>query len=181
MANRNNHYDVAFEAFLRTLRTPYVAVDESRRARLAEASLKSFDFIVYSESTDNLLVDVKGRRFPTTSASGRHCWENWATRDDLVSLLQWQQVFGGDFRPVLVFAYDVFDDRYHDQHPQRFAFRGRTYAFYGVSADDYAAEMVRRSPQWETVSLPAAEFRRLRRPIGDWLGVVQNAPLEKTG
>jgi len=181
MAIRSNHYDVAMEAYLRTLRTPYVAVDESRRALLADASLKSFDFIVYSEAGDNLLIDVKGRRFPTTSTSGRHYWENWATRDDLISLLQWEQVFGGGFRSMLVFAYDVVDERYWGVHPQRFEFRGRNYAFYAVAADDYAAAMVGRSPVWETVTLPASEFRRLRRPLDDCLGRSPARSLESTG
>jgi hypothetical protein len=180
MAIRSNHYDAAFEAYLRTARIPYVAVDESRRALLAEASLKSLDFIVYAEKRANLLVDVKGRRFPTTGPGGGHCWENWATRDDLVSMLQWEQVFGGGFRSVLVFAYDVVADRWRDRHEDLFAFRDREYAFYGVWADDFAALMVRRSAQWETVSLPAAEFRRLRRPLAEFLGLAAPTPLEAT-
>lgn len=181
MAIRSNHYDVAFEAYLRTLRTPYVSVDETRRALLAEASLKSFDFIVYSPAGENLLVDVKGRRFPTVSTSGTHCWENWATRDDLVSLLQWEQVFGSGFQSVLVFAYDVQGEPWLGQHGDLFEFRQRTYSFYVVSADDYAAAMTRRSPQWETFSLPAAEYRRLRRPLGECLGVSRPVTLESTG
>jgi hypothetical protein len=181
MAIRSNHYDVAFEAYLRTLRTPYVAVDESRRALLAEASLKSFDFIVYAPGGENLLVDVKGRRFPSLSAAGAHCWENWATRDDLVSLLQWEQVFGGGFRSVLVFAYDVQGEGWRGRHDALFEFRERSYAFYAVAAEDYAAAMVRRSSQWETVSLPAAEFRRLRRPLTEWLGLSGPVRLVSTG
>jgi len=31
MANRDNHYEAAFEAFLRWHCVPYVAVDETRR------------------------------------------------------------------------------------------------------------------------------------------------------
>lgn len=176
MAIRSNHYDVAFEAYLRSVRIPYVAVDESRRTLLAEASLKSLDFIVYAAGRENLLVDVKGRRFPTAGPASGHCWENWATRDDLVSMLQWQQVFGGGFRSVLVFAYDIAAERYRQRHEALFPFREREYAFYGVWADDYAARMVRRSAQWETVTLPAAEFRRLRRPLDELLGRSAPAP-----
>jgi hypothetical protein len=91
MAKRTNHYDVAFEEYLRNLRTPYVAVDETRRALLSQASLKSMDFIVYSVRQRNLLVDVKGRRFPSGGESQNHQWENWATGDDLDSLLQWHK------------------------------------------------------------------------------------------
>jgi hypothetical protein len=181
MAIRSNHYDVAFEAYLRTARVPYVAVDESRRALLADASLKSLDFIVSTAGREHLLVDVKGRRFPTTGPQGGHCWENWATRDDLVSMLQWQSVFGSGFRSLLVFAYDVRDARWRDRHEELFEFRDREYAFYGVWADDYAPLMVRRSAQWETVALRAAEFRRLRRPLSELLGLVPEAHLQASG
>lgn len=170
MALRSNHYDVAFEAYLRWLRTPYVAVDETRRALAGDASLKSLDFIVYSPRGRNLLVDVKGRRFPTAAeGGGGHCWENWATEEDVVSLLRWEQVFGPGFRAMLVFAYDIVDPRYRARHPQVWEFRRRAYAFYGVWVDEFARTMRTRSPAWETVSLPLREFARLRRPIDDFV------------
>ena len=43
---RTNHYDAAFEAYLRHVGVPFVVVDEARRARLNLVSLKSMDFIV---------------------------------------------------------------------------------------------------------------------------------------
>lgn len=46
MANRDNHYEAAFEEYLRVHGIPYVAVDEAKRSRWAEASIKSLDFIV---------------------------------------------------------------------------------------------------------------------------------------
>ena len=57
---RSNQYEAAFEAYLREQRTAYVAVDETRRALMADVSLKSMDFIVYSAGSKNLLIDVKG-------------------------------------------------------------------------------------------------------------------------
>src|SRR5579872_4744451 len=110
MAQRGNHYDAAFEAFLRTRRTPYVAVDEQRRALLEQQSLKSMDFIVYSPRAANLLVDVKGRRFPSGDPESGHRWETWATAEDLPALLKWQEVFGKDFRALLVFAYHIVSE-----------------------------------------------------------------------
>lgn len=169
MAQRTNHYDAAFEAYLRHLRTPHVVVDETRRALLQQASLKSMDFIVYSERKPNLLVDVKGRRFPSGGDTNLHKWENWATEDDLESLLKWQQVFGADFRALLVFAYHVIEERWLDEFPVRFTFRERVYAFYGVWADEYYAQMRTRSASWETVSLPSPVFRRLRVPVQEFL------------
>lgn len=169
MAIRTNHYDAAFEAYLRNARRPYVAVDEARRALAADASLKSLDFIVYSEKGRNLLVDVKGRRFPAGRGVPGHRWDNWATGEDLESLLRWQSMFGGDFRSILVFAYDLDTGDSPDDHPRVWSFRRRQYAFYGVWADEYATVMRTRSPSWETVSLPLREYERLRRPIEELL------------
>ncbi len=169
MALRGNHYDVAFEAFLRDRRTPYVAVDEHRRTLLEHSSLKSMDFIVYSQRTPNLLVDVKGRRFPSGSAEAGHKWENWATAEDLPALMQWQTVFGPDFRAVLVFAYHVIEEAARNEFESLFDFRNRTYAFYGVWADEYKTVMQTRSASWQTVSVPSRAFRDLRSPIGEFL------------
>jgi hypothetical protein len=87
MASRD-HYQRAFEAYIRRRRLPYVSVDEARRALLPGggtlklhapeslrpappgepappappgATLKSFDFVVYAPGA-NLLVEVKGRK-----------------------------------------------------------------------------------------------------------------------
>jgi hypothetical protein len=78
MTQRRHHYEVAFEEFLRLRRTPYVAVDEARKALLPEGAalmvredepggssracaIKSFDFVIYGSGM-NLLIEVKGRR-----------------------------------------------------------------------------------------------------------------------
>lgn len=167
MALRTNHYELAFEAWLRGQRRPYVAVNETRRPLLAEMSLKSMDFIVYSSDGPNWLVDIKGRRF-ARAADGGHPWESWATSDDVECLTRWEECFGDGFRAAFIFAYDL-GDATGEGHPDVWGFRGRTYAFYGVAVSDYLTAMRRRSPKWETVSLPAAEYRRLRRPIGELL------------
>lgn len=169
MAIRGNHYDAAFESFLRARRTPYVAVDEQRRALLEEQSLKSMDFIVYSRKTTNLLVDVKGRKFPSGGTAGGHKWENWATAEDVPCLLQWQRVFGNDFRALLVFAYHIVSDESRSEFPDIFEFRDRPYAFFGIWADDYEKSMQTRSASWQTVSVPSHAFREFRRPINEFL------------
>ncbi|MBY0261661.1 MAG: HYExAFE family protein [Phycisphaerales bacterium] len=98
MAQRRHHYERAFEAFLRSRRIPYVAVDEAKKALLPEnaelvveeagaaggrpvrSSLKSFDFVVYGEGSGaaasggglagNLLIDIKGRRVGSERSGG---------------------------------------------------------------------------------------------------------------
>src|SRR5205809_1255838 len=92
MADRNVHYEAAFEAFLRDKGIPCVVVDEAKRALFANAKLKSFDFVVYSKSGPNLLVDVKGRQL--RNRSSRSGFETWTTEQDIIDLMQWEQVFG---------------------------------------------------------------------------------------
>jgi len=165
MAKQCNHYDMAFERLLRLIRRPYVSVNETRRALFQETSLKSMDFVVYSQQTTNLLIDVKGRR----SQAGRHRWESWTTEEDIASLMQWEQVFGNGFKGLLVFAYELTQAAECRQHSLVWDLRGRRYAFYGVWAQDYAQVMQPRSLSWQTVFLPARDFRRLRQPLLDLL------------
>lgn len=69
---RHNHYELAFEAYLRQRRQPYVAVNEQKRALMADEDLKSLDFIVSVPGRQNLLIDIKGRgrqSHPTTQAT----------------------------------------------------------------------------------------------------------------
>lgn len=164
VAQRNNHYDSAMEQYLRAQRVPYVAVDEARRALDAEVSIKNLDFIVYSQHGPNLLVDVKGRRFPSGAANRRY-WENWSTADDIESLQRWQQVFGPDFRSALVFAYNLLDESHLGQFPGHFAHRDRRYAFVAIELDHYRRHMRVRSSSWGTVSIPGRAFRDLSRPL----------------
>ncbi len=169
MAIRGNHYDAAFEAYLRARKTPYVAVDEQRRALLEDASLKSMDFIVYSRHPKNLLVDVKGRRYPSGDAEHGHRFENWATAEDIPSLLTWERVFGEGFRAVLVFAYHVVSAPALRDFEELFQFRERTYAFFGVWVNDYQTAMQTRSASWQTVAVPSDSFREMRFPIARFL------------
>src|SRR5438094_6416259 len=103
VADRTVHYEAAFEAFLRHKGVPYVAVDEAKKALFANATLKSFDFVVYSKNGPNLLIDVKGRSCRNRAA--RSGFETWTTERDVADLLQWEQVFGEGSRAVLTFAY----------------------------------------------------------------------------
>lgn len=168
MANRTNHYDAAFEEYLRHHRVPYVAVDETRRSLLSEFSLKSPDYLVSPAAGENWLIDVKGRRFPSGGEKQSHSWENWATQDDIESMLRWQQVFGAGFRAMLVFAYHILDPRWHCQFERRsrWGHREESYAFYGVWVEDYQTRMARRSRQWETVSLRKRDYEEVRFPLG---------------
>ncbi len=169
MANRDNHYEAAFEEFLRARGVPYVAVDEARRSLLSDgASIKSLDFIVSAPGPTTWLVDVKGRRFPSGDVQ-RQYWKNWLTRDDLRSLAKWEELFGEDFRGLFVFAYDVLGNRSPLPAEELFECRGSLYGFVAVPLADYAAHAHPISPRWDTWAMPTGDFRRLARPLAELL------------
>ena len=168
MANRDNHYEAAFEEYLRSRGAPYVAVDEARRSLLADGeSIKSLDFIVSARQL-TWLVDVKGRRFPSGDEQKQY-WKNWSTRDDLRSLAQWESLFGESFCGLFVFAYNIVGDRAPLPAGQLFECRERLYGFVGVRLADYAACSHPISPSWDTVAMSTADFRRLARPMDELL------------
>ena len=165
MADRTVHYEAAFEAFLRSRGIPYVAVDEAKKALFSNAKLKSFDFVVYSKNGPNLLIDVKGRQ--VRDRTGRKGFESWTTQRDVEDLQQWEQVFGDDFKAVLTFVYWI--DPPLAPEPGMFEHRDRWYLLMGIDLAEYRNSMRRRSAKWETVCLPAEEFRNLARPLESWL------------
>ena len=177
--DRRNHYEIAFEAFLRDLRLPYVAVDESKKALFSGSKLKSFDFVVYSKSGPNLLVDVKGRKATgEAGGGGRASLQTWASRQDVDDLSQWERIFGEGFKALFGFVFEV--DPVLAPPPGHFIFRQgdpalpatvheRHYLMLGVDLCDYRNHMSRRSVRWDTVAMPSAEFRQLARPMRDWL------------
>ncbi len=169
MANRDNHYEAAFEEFLRQRRVAYVAVDEAKRSVLAEGSLKSLDFIVSVPGAGSWLVDVKGRHFP--SGEQKQYWKNWSTRDDLYSLAAWERLFGESFGGLFVFAYNVIGDRAPLPAEQLFSFRGGLYGFIGIRLKEYAEHARAISPSWDTVAVPALKFRELAAPIDRFLSL----------
>jgi hypothetical protein len=168
VANRDNHYEAAFEDFLRQRRLAYIAVDEGRRSLVAGGTLKSLDFIVSPPGQPSWLVDVKGRRFPSGDEHHQY-WKNWSTRDDLRSLAAWQRQFGPGFFSMLVFAYHLVGSRSPLPSDQLFAFRGEHYGFLGVRLADYVPHARPLSDRWDTVAMPTGLFRRAARPLEAWL------------
>jgi hypothetical protein len=165
--DRSNHYEAAFEAYLQGHRLCYVAVDETRRSVLGDMRLKSLDFIVYGAGGSRLLVDVKGRRFPTGARHRqRRVWECWSTLDDVKGLEQWTELFGPGYQGLLVFMYHVLSTvALPDETEDLWIWRGRRYLVRAVPIEDYHSHMRVRSPKWGTVALPGAVFRQLVRPF----------------
>src|SRR5207247_1538953 len=114
-----------------------------------------------------LVVDVKGRRFPAgPPQKPRHVWECWSTRDDVDGLGRWADQLGPDYRGLLVFVYQVLPSvALPDDVEDLWHWRGRRYLLRAVDVEDYRQHLRVRSPRWDTVTLPRADFRRLVRPV----------------
>lgn len=181
MATARHHYERAIEAYLRSRRTPYVSVNEARRALLPPkakltatdsatgqpVSLKSFDFVVYG-APSNLLIEVKGRKVPRTAGPApatRSQLQSWVTEDDILALDQWQRLFGGEFRSAFVFVYWCAQQPPDALFQEVFEHESRWYAVRAVLLDDYRGAMVTRSERWKTVHVPTDAFERISGPL----------------
>lgn len=168
----DNHYEAAFDAYLRKRGVAVVPVVEARRSYLDPGEVKSPDFIVVAPNDAKLVVDVKGRKFPGTGKGGkpRNIWHNWCEREDVESLIRWAERFGAGFRGVLAFVYDLaLNIELPPDTPDQFVFRGRIYLMRGVLVNDYRRHMRTRSPRWGTVHVLTDDFRALVKPISNFL------------
>lgn len=184
MAQRRYPHERAFESFLRARRIPYVAVDEAKKALLppgahgaaigsddeGDQALKSFDFVLYGQDGENLLVDVKGRKLgggggsaATSSSAGR--MDSWVPLDDVTSLRRWETLFGAGFRAAFVFVYWCAEQPPDALFQEIMEYQGDWYALRAVSLDAYERSMKIRSPKWRTVDIPRAVFQRISQPL----------------
>jgi len=162
-----NHYEVAFENWLKDHRVRYGRVAESKRAAISNRTTKTPDFLVHSSDGRKLIVEVKGRKYRGTKPAKLTGFESWVTADDVDGLADWQDALGAE--GLLVFAYDIekvdldFDGR------DTYEYAGRRYLFFGVSLEDYRRHMKLRSPKWRTVTLGSRAFRRCAASIDELL------------
>jgi hypothetical protein len=155
-----NHYERAFENWLVDNRIQYVAVDESKRAAFGRSNIKSFDYLLYPRNQQIIIAELKGRSFKGTSFAKLAGLECWVTADDVDGLARWQQVFGPDHTAVFVFAYRVENIDVDFDGREVYDFAEDRYIFFAVKLDEYREFMRRRSPKWQTVTLPADKFRQ---------------------
>ena len=125
MAKRDNHYEAAFEAYLRERRVAYVAVDEQRRSRHRRRVAQERRLPRLARRRR----DAAGRREgpPVSQRATRHkqYWRNWTTWDDLRSLARWQDRLGDGSLALFGFVYHVVGERSPLPAEQLFAFRDR--------------------------------------------------------
>ena len=177
MAQRTNHYELAFESYLRDRRIAYVAVDEQRRSLISHGSLKNLDFIVYPSDSVSLLVDIKGRRFPSGSRNKQY-WRNWSTWDDLSSMARWQDKMGLGSCALFVFAYEIVGDRSPVTPIHLFAFKDHWYAFLAVRVADYIQGARPLSERWKTVAMPTRLFRQAAFSFDEIINPISTWPLD---
>jgi hypothetical protein len=174
---RSNSYEAAFEAYLQWHRLCYVAVDETRRSFLGASRVKNLDFIVCGASGNLLLVDVKGRRYPTgRPGRQRRTWQSWALEDDIDGLLRWEKQFGAGAQGLLVFAYHLDESvELPGDTEDLWTWRGRRYLLRAIPVGDYCQYQRMRSPSWGTVYIPTATYRELARPFHYYAHECQSA------
>lgn len=164
-----NLYEQAFENWLIDNRIQHIAVDEHKKAAFARHKIKSFDFLLYPDNGQIIVAEVKGRRFKGTTFAKLAGLECWVTIDDVDGLASWREVLGPDHQAVFVFVYGVENiDVDFDGRPV-YEFGGDRYMFFCIKLDDYRSSMKRRSPRWQTVTLPADKFRQCAVQINDLL------------
>jgi len=164
-----NKYERAFENWLIDNHIQYISVDDHKKAAFARHKIKSFDFLLYPRADQTIIAEVKGRKFAGTSLAKLTGLECWVTTEDVDGLAAWQKVFGPGHQAVFVFVYAIENiDVDFDGRPV-FEFNANRYIFFGIKLDDYRCFMKRRSPKWQTVTLPADKFRQCVLGINEFL------------
>jgi len=164
-----NHYERAFEGWLIDNHIEYVTIDEHKRATLGQSDIKSFDFLLYLPDGKIIIAEVKGRTFKGTSLAKLAHLECWVTAEDIEGLVKWQQIFGEGHQAIFVFAYKIENIDVDFDGRDVYDFDANRYLFFCVKLDDYRRFMVRRSPKWRTVTLPADKFRQYATQLADFL------------
>ncbi|MGD2094730.1 MAG: HYExAFE family protein [Phycisphaerales bacterium] len=160
-----NHYERAFENWLIDNRIRYNFIDEHEQAAFADCKVKNFDFLVYPSEGRKIIAEVKGRKFKGTSLEKLTGFECWVTAEDVDGLTRWRQILGSDYQAVFVFVYKVENVDVDFDGVEVFEFNENSYMFFIVQLDDYRSFMKRRSPKWQTVTLPADKFRKCATQI----------------
>ncbi len=164
-----NHYEGAFENWLRDRQVEYIRADEHERIGPRSRSVKNFDFLLYPQSDRRIIAEVKGRTFHGTSLTGMTGLECWVTLDDVESLQTWQEVLGPEHEAVFVFAYRIEQVDVDLDGREALSFGSDRYVFFYLRLADYRRAMKRRSPKWRTVTLPAKAFRQHARELASLL------------
>lgn len=163
-----NLYELAFTSWLTEKRVPFIIIDQSKRFATIDEGVKNFDFLLFPDSDCPVLVEMKGRTFHGATLKGLTGLDGWVPFEDVQALAHWQDVFRrekGDCAAVFVFAF-VFEqiDVETDGRPV-YDFDDRRFLLLATPLEKYKAAMKPRSEKWQTVTVSAADFRRIAAPV----------------
>jgi len=167
-----NLYEQAFEGFLTENKIPFIWVDQSKRPEFFEPTVKNFDFLLYPDSQCPVLVELKGRTFKGDSLAGLKGLDGWVTFEDVQALSQWLIRFRKDFpaaKAFFVFAFRFANIDVETDGWDVYDYSGERFLFLAIPLEKYAAAMKVRSPKWQTVTLPAEDFRQWAIPMNELL------------
>jgi hypothetical protein len=131
--------------------------------------IKSFDFLVEVPEGRKIIAEVKGRTFKGTSFEKMTGLECWVTAEDIDGLSKWQHVLGDGHQAVFVFVYKIENIDVDFDGMEVLDFDDSRYLFFCIKLEDYRRFMKRRSPRWQTVTLPAGKFRETAIHINEFL------------
>jgi hypothetical protein len=154
-----NHYERAFESWLKDNGVQYLAVDQQKRAAFARSKIKSFDFLFYTQDSNAYVAEIKGRKFTSKTFTAFGSLPNWVTADDVKGLENWVEIFGKKYRGLFVFVYNPENIDIETDGREIYEYRGDRYVFMGVLLDDYKKGKTVRSKKWKTVHLSAEYFK----------------------
>lgn len=155
-----NHYEKAFENWLKDNHIKYTAIDQSKRAAFGKVKLKSFDYLLYPADKPAIICEIKGRTFKGTSFENLTGLECWVSADDVDGLVQWQRVLGVSGKAYFIFVYKIENVDVDFDGREVLTLDEKRYVFLAVALDDYRKNMKLRSPKWRTVTLPADKYRK---------------------
>lgn len=156
---KQNHYENAFQSWLIENKVQHIDIDQSKRALFHRNKIKSFDFLIYTQS-EVLIVEVKGRKFKGDSLAGLKGLQNWVTTEDIQGLIAWENSFGQGYKGVFVFAYCLEKPFVDKDGLEIYEFDSRRYFFFLIDLASYQQNMKQRSPRWKTVNLSSENFRK---------------------
>ena len=163
----SNHYELAFENWLIDNQIKYTPIDEHKQSAFTDEKIKSFDFLVYPVDKPIIIAEVKGRKFTGKSLEKMTGFECWVTTEDVDGLVKWQENLGPAYHAVFIFVYLIKNIDVDFNGINVFDFNEDRYIFFTVKLDDYHLFMKRRSPKWQTVTLPADKFRQCVTQINE--------------
>jgi hypothetical protein len=164
-----NHYELAFENWLIDNNIKYTSIDEHKQPTFINGKIKSFDFLVYPPDKLIIIAEVKGRKFTGISLEKMTGFECWVTAEDVNGLVKWQEILGSAYQAVFIFVYLIKNIDVDFNGVDVFDFNSDRYIFFTVKLDDYCSFMKRRSPKWQTVTLPADKFRQCAVQLNEFL------------